>query len=125
MSFLLDLAPINYLSNFDICSNADKIISTKSLMGLRQYRERIVWKRPPTCDTTIASKPSHSAFLRTSYIYLKMFMSDAGLPNSLMVLDEVVHYVRNICGFVKCRETGTPQWPLLTSCVPAGPCFVP
>ena len=105
MSLLLDLAPINYLSNFDTRSNAEKIISTESLMGLRQYRERIVWKRPTTGDTTIAPQRSLPFRIPISFepqnlcsllfdIYLKMFMSDADLPNPLIILHEIVHYVR-------------------------------
>lgn len=108
LSLLLDLAPINYLSNFNTRSNAEEIISNKLLMGFRQYHERIVWKRPTTGDSTITSQrhlpfripisiePQHLGKLLID-VYHKMFASDdtkARLYNPLAALCEIVHYVR-------------------------------
>ena len=110
MSLLLDLAPINYLSNFNTRSNAEEIMATKFQMGFRQYHERITWKRPTTGDSIIASQPDHQFRIPISFeprslgnllfdIYLKMFASDdtmSRLSNPLKSLkdSEVVHYIR-------------------------------
>jgi len=110
MSLLLDLAPINYLSNFNTRSNAEEIIATKFSMGLRQYHERITWKRPTTGDSVIASQPHLPFRIPISFepenlgkllfdVYLKMFASDdtmSHLSNPLKSLNdsEIVHYIR-------------------------------
>jgi len=110
MSLLLDLAPINYLSNFNTRSNADEILATKFQMGFRQYHERITWKRPTTGDSVIASQPHNPVRISISFesqnlvkllfdIYLKMFASDdtmSRLSNPLQYLQgsDTVHYIR-------------------------------
>jgi len=110
MSLLLDLAPINYLSNFNTRSNAEEIMTSKLSTGIRQYHERIAWKRPTTGDSTIASQ-SHLPFrIPISFfpqnlgkllfdVYLKMFKSDdtmSFLSNPLESLKNAgrVHYIR-------------------------------
>ena len=104
MSLLLDLAPINYFSNFNTRSNAEEIIAIKVSEGFKQYHERIVWKRPTTGDSTIASQPHLPFHIPISFepknlanllfdIYLKMFTSDR-LSNPLASLNELIHYVR-------------------------------
>jgi len=55
MSLLLDLAPINYLSNFNTRSNAEEIMSMKFDWGSGQYHERIAWRRPTSGDSIITS----------------------------------------------------------------------
>jgi hypothetical protein len=110
MSLLLDLSPINYLSNFNTRSNVEEIIAAKLRMGFKQYHERITWKRPTTGDSIIASQPDRPARIPISFepqnlgkllfdIYLKMFAFDdttSRLSNPLQFLktSEVVHYVR-------------------------------
>jgi hypothetical protein len=110
MSLLLDLAPINYLSNFNTRSNAEEILSTKMHTGFKQYHERITWKRPVTGDSIIASQPHCPVHIPISFepqslgkllfdIYLKMFASDdtmSRLSNPLQSLksSEIVHYIR-------------------------------
>ena len=110
MSLFLDLAPINYLSNFNTRSNAEEIMATKFQMGFRQYHERIAWKRPTTGDPVIASQFDHPVRVPISFepqnlgmllfdIYLKMFASDdtmSRLSNPLQSLQdsEIVHYIR-------------------------------
>jgi hypothetical protein len=110
MSLLLDLAPINYLSNFNTRSNAEEIIATKFQARFRQYHERITWKRPTTGDSIIASRPDHLFRVPISFeprdlgkllfdIYLKMFASEdtmSRLSNPLRSLkdSEIVHYIR-------------------------------
>ncbi len=108
MSLLLDLAPINYLSNFNTRSNAEEIMSNKLSTSFGQYHERIVWKRPTTGDSTIASQPHLPFCIPISFepqnlgkllfdVYLKMFSSDdteSRLSNPLKPLNELVYYVR-------------------------------
>lgn len=110
IGLFLDLAPINYLSNFNTRSNADEILAAKFQMGFKQYHERITWKRPTTGDSVITSRFHHPACIPISFepnslgkllfdIYLKMFASDdtmSGLANPLQALQglEMVHYVR-------------------------------
>lgn len=110
MSLLLDLAPINYLSNFNTRSNAEEIIAAKFQTGSRQYHERITWKRPMTGDSTIVSRPNCPFRIPISFdpqdlgkllfdIYLKMFASEdtmSRLSNPLQSLkdSEIVHYIR-------------------------------
>ena len=110
MSLLLDLAPVNYLSNFNTRSNAEEIVATKFQSGFRQYHERITWKRPSTGDSIIASRPDRPIRIPISFepqnlgkllfdIYLKMFASDGGvahLSNPLQSLEdsEIVHYIQ-------------------------------
>ena len=87
MGLLLDLAPINYLSNFNTRSNTEEIMAAKFQMAFKQYHERITWKRPSTGDSIIASQPDRSIRIPISFepqnlgnllfnIYLKMFVSD-------------------------------------------------
>jgi len=111
MCLLLDLAPINYLSNFDTRSNAEEIMM--SMFSTRQYHERIAWKRPTTGDSTIASQPTLPFRIPISFlpqnlgkflfdVYLKMFTSDdtmsllSNLSNPLKTLkiSGIVHYIR-------------------------------
>ena len=111
ISLLLDLAPINYFSNFNTRSNAEEILVTKlNMSSFCQYHERIVWKRPITGDPIITSRFHHPASIPISFepqnlgkllfdIYLKMFASDdtmSLLINPLRSLQnpELVHYVR-------------------------------
>ena len=110
MSLLLDLAPINYLSNFNTRSNAEEILATKFQMGFKQYHERITWKRPTTGDSMITPQHCHPLHIPISFepqglgkllfdIYLKMFASDdtmSRLSNPLQSLQdlEMVHYIR-------------------------------
>ena len=110
MGLLLDLAPINYLSNFNTRSNAEEIMATKVQMGFKQYHERITWKRPSTGDSIIASQPDRPIRIPISFepqnlanilfdIYLKMFVSDDTtyiLSGTLQSLEdsEKVHYTR-------------------------------
>lgn len=110
MSLLLDLAPINYFSNFNTRSNAEEIIAAKFQTGFRQYHERITWKRPMTGDSIIASRPDYPFRIPISFeprdlgkllfdIYLKMFASEdtmSRLSNPLQSLkdSEIVHYIR-------------------------------
>ena len=110
MGLLLDLAPINYFSNFNTRSNAEEIMAAKFQMGFKQYHERITWKRPSTGDSIIASQPDRPIRTPISFesqnlgnllfdIYLKMFASDdtmSRLSNPLQFLQEsgIVHYIR-------------------------------
>ena len=110
MGLLLDIAPVNYLSNFNTRSNAEEILATKFNTGCKQYHERITWKRPMTGDSVIASQPHHPARIPISFeshnlgkllfdIYLKMFASDdtmSRLSNALQSVhdSELVHYTR-------------------------------
>jgi len=108
MSLLLDLAPINYLSNFNTRSNAEEIRATKVQMGFKQYHERITWKRPTTGDSIITSQSHNPFHIPISFepqnlgnllfdIYLKVFASDdtmSRLSNPLQSLQEIVHYIR-------------------------------
>lgn len=107
MCLLLDLAPINYLSNFNTRSNAEEIMSNKISKLFRQYHERIVWKRPTTGDSTVASQPHLPFCIPISFepqnlgkllfnVYLKMFAFDAEsrLFDPLRPLNELVHYIR-------------------------------
>jgi len=110
MSLFLDLAPVNYLSNFNTRSNAEEILASKFNMGFKQYHERITWKRPTTGDSVIALQPHHPLRIPISFepqnlgkllfdIYLKMFASDdtmSRLSNPLQSLQDldIVHYVR-------------------------------
>lgn len=109
ISLLLDLAPINYFSNFNTRSNAEEIMATRfSAGGFRQYHERITWKRPMTGDRTITSRllptrlpisfePQNLGRLFFG-IYLKMFASDDTSrlfdPSRSLIDSEIVHYVR-------------------------------
>ncbi|KAF9651598.1 hypothetical protein BDM02DRAFT_3138753 [Thelephora ganbajun] len=110
MSLLLDLAPINYLSNFNTRSNAEEILATKFQMSFRQYHERITWKRPMTGDPILVSQLPHQLRIPISFeprnlgellfdVYLKMFASDDTMSrlsdplHSLRDL-ETVHYIR-------------------------------
>ena len=110
MSLLLDLAPINYLSNFNTRSNAEEVLWKKLHPEFRQYHERITWKRPTTGDSTIASHPHCPVHIPISFephnlggvlfnIYLKVFTSDdlmSHISNPLQCLldSKIVHYVR-------------------------------
>ena len=110
MSLLLDLAPVNYLSNFNTRSNAEEILANKFNTGFKQYHERITWKRPTTGDSVIALQPHRPVRIPISFephdlgrllfdIYLKMFASDdtmSRLSNPLQSLQdlETVHYIR-------------------------------
>ena len=108
MSLLLDLAPINYLSNFNTRLNTDKIPSTEFDSGFKRYHERITWKRPTTGDPMITPQSHHLVRIPVSFephnlgnllfdIYLKMFASDdtkSRLLNLRETLQEIVHYVR-------------------------------
>ena len=126
MSLLLDLAPVNYLSNFNTRSNAEEILSTKFITGSKQYHERITWKRPTTGDSVIALQLHSPAHIPISFepqdlgkllfnIYLKMFASDdtmSGLLNPLQALQDLgtVHYIREafavFLAIVKRRANG-------------------
>ena len=108
---LLDLAPVNYLSNFNTRSNTEEILAARfHAGGFKQYHERITWKRPITGDQTIASQLHRPTRTPISFepeslcrllfgIYLEMFASDdtmSHLANPLQSLGnpEMVHYVR-------------------------------
>ena len=108
ISLLLDLAPINYLSNFNTRSNIDEILTVKFSSGFKQYHERITWKRPTTGDSVITSRPHHPVRIPISFephnlgkllfdIYLQMFASDdtmSHISNPLRAVREIVHYIR-------------------------------
>ena len=110
MGLLLDLAPVNYLSNFNTRSNTEEIMATKLPLRFRQYHERITWKRPTTGDSIIESQPHNPFHIPISFepenlgnllfdIYLKMFASDdtmSRLSNPLQSLNDsdFVHYIR-------------------------------
>ena len=110
IGLLLDLAPINYLSNFNTRSNTEEIMATKVQTSIKQYHERITWKRPSTGDSIITSQPDRPIRIPISFepqnlgnllfdIYLKMFISDdstyilSGTPQSLED-SERVHYTQ-------------------------------
>ena len=110
ISLLLDLAPINYFSNFNTRSNSEEILMMKFDTSSKQYHERITWKRPTTGDSTVTSQPHQSVRIPISFdphdlgkllfdIYLKMFASDdtmSQLSDPLRALQnpEKVHYIR-------------------------------
>jgi len=107
MSLLLDLAPINYLSNFNTRSNVEEILATKSPMDIGQYHERITWKRPTSGDSIITSQPHHPFHIPISFepqnlgkllfdIHLKMFASDYNMSHlsDPLKVSEKVHYIR-------------------------------
>ena len=108
---LLDLAPVNYLSNFNTRSNTEEILAARfHAGGFKQYHERITWKRPITGDQTIASQLHRPTRTPISFepeslcrllfgIYLEMFASDdtmSRLANPLQSLENsgIVHYIR-------------------------------
>ena len=110
MSLLLDLVPINYLSNFNMRSNTEETMATKFQMGFRQYHARTAWKRPTTGDSIITSQPDHSVRIPTSFepedlckllfdIYIKMFAPDEGMFRQFDFIQslydpEITHYTR-------------------------------
>jgi len=111
MILLLDLAPINYLSNFNTRSNVEEILAAELPVCFGHYHGRITWKRPTGGDSIIASQPHHPFRIPISFeptklsqllfdIYLKMFASDYSMPHlsnpplQLLKVPGKVHYIR-------------------------------
>jgi len=110
MSLLLDLIPVNYLSNFNTRSNTEEIMATKFNVRFRPYHERVAWKRPKTGDSMITSQPRYPLRIPISFepqnlcnllfdIYLEMFASDENMERPFHLLQdlydtETMHYTR-------------------------------
>jgi hypothetical protein len=109
ISVLLDLLPTYHPSNFSSRSNITEIVVHKAPdSGVRQYQERLVWRRPitgdalastlnsPTLRQVTLEPPSLAKLLLR--IYYRMFRNDLkaiGLPGSKPITElSIVHYVR-------------------------------
>ena len=108
-SVLLGLLPSSYPSNFNSRSNAAEIILHGALgLGVPQYHERFVWRRPTTSDATIPTPNAPPLYLVAFEplslaklllrIYLCMFSSDDAVSGSAASLSirelSMVPYIR-------------------------------